>query len=164
MKLKGYAAHFNRANKNRERVSPEAFDTSINEFIKGNRTIPINVNHDNTRIVGKVTSMTTDAKGLFIECELIDGVAEVQESIKPLIEGEVFRYFSTEGYAYDIDYKDDDTYLVNNFDIRAVAICTAPADVHATFVYSNKANTLHILDAFDVKEEPTRRLSIYKFV
>ena len=139
MKIKGYAVHFDRPNLNGEVVNERSFKQCLKKYEKIGQYPMLNFNHDSTKPVGAIKSMTTDKEGLFIEAEINEELAR-EYGIKDLIEDGTIEAFSTEGY-YDFDttkFNDDGTYTANDFHITAVAIVPNPADPQAKFTHNSR--------------------------
>lgn len=166
MILKGYAAHFKRANKNRERVTTDAFDDIIKEFNKGNVLIPINVDHNDNNIVGKVIKMYKDEVGLIIEAEIFDNMVN-GEYYKTLIENGLFTRFSTQGYVRAENEKElnDGTVLIDKFRLTAVAIVNQPADVNAVLYAAGEKNEGKLMKMnTEYEEEVQNKISVFSLI
>lgn len=141
--IKGYAAHFGRANRNKEIVKPGSF----NRFFAYRQAmredgiedvIPVNFNHDPRKRVGVVSKFDVDDKGLIVEAALSESMLE-RYGIADYVANGVIDSFSTEGYVDGNTAKlnSDGTYTANVFDLTAVAIVSNPADAEATFKRNN---------------------------
>lgn len=151
MIIKGYACHWNKANANGEIVIPESFDKVLQRAKENNLSIPINYNHQEGMILGRVLDFYKDQNGLYITAELNEDVDLVKNMVMPLIKDGTLDRFSTEGYIQknDIQRVDKKTYIAKNFELTAVAIVPLPADLDAVFTQ----NSVHCFNAFDVETE-----------
>jgi len=151
MIIKGYACHWNKANANGEIVTPESFDKVLARAKENNLSIPINYNHQEGLILGKILNFYKDSQGLFIEAELNDEVDLVKNMVAPLVKDGTLNRFSTEGYYQKNDKVrvDKNAYLLKNFELTAVAIVPLPADLDAVFSHNN----IHVFNAYDEEVE-----------
>ena len=137
--IEGYAAHFNRANLNSERVTKESFDEFF-ELYNNKKLVPgLNWNHDPNMYIGGITGLTTDKNGLYMKARLNKNVKIVAEMLLPNILSEDIRGLSTEGFVdyTDIEYLKDGTYMCKKFLLTNIAVVKTPADWEAGFSISN---------------------------
>ena len=164
MTIKGYAAHFGRANKNNERLSRGAFDYIISEFDKGTLNIPINIDHTD-RIIGKVVEMRVDNTGLYIIGEIFDDIPEAVE-IQKLIENGLYDYMSTEGYINrnECTINEDGTYTVSRFRLTAIAVVNQPADGRAVLSVAGVDNGTMTAFGCGTDAPTPKRISIHELI
>lgn len=161
MKVEGYACHWNRRNANGEIVTPTSFDQSLEYYSTNNLAVPINFNHNENMILGKVTTFKKTDSGLYITADLNDEVDIVKNYVKPLVKDGTLNRFSTEGIINrkDTEKISDNTYIAKIFNLRAVAIVSNPADIDASFRSVNSINDSKIV-YFDAFKEKNRMLYI----
>lgn len=166
MIVKGYAAHWHKKNKNNERLEMGAFDEIIDWFEKNEVIIPINVEHDNNEIIGKVISMKKDNKGLFVEAEIFDNLVNA-EHYKELIVNGLFQNFSTQGFVGNKAIKNlpDGSYMVSKFRLTAIAVTNQPADTNARLSIASCLDEGKFLtwnNEYD--DEKINKLSVYSLL
>lgn len=138
--LEGFAAHYGDANLNMERVDADSF-TKFFEMYNSKKLKPyLNYNHDSDKQVGGIDELESRNEGLYIKAHLNTRLPFVSDWIIPLIEGGDLKSFSTEGWAYDVTYLDDETYYVGQFMLTAVALVQTPADYKSEFKLANLYN------------------------
>ena len=138
MNVKGYAAHFGVANYNGELVKPHSFQKWAEDYKvlseEVGYSIPINLNHNGEKPIGKITSVAIDEVGVYITADISDTMID-RYNLRPIITDGDMDAFSTEGYIDRDTMKinDDGTYTANGFYLVAVALVCNPADPNAIF-------------------------------
>ena len=140
LNIEGYAAHYNKANLNREVVDSNSF-TKFFAMYGEKKLIPlINWEHGDS-VIGDITKIESRDDGLWIQGRLNQGVKIVADMIAPNILAGTLNSFSTEGFidgGYDgIVENSDGTYYVKDFLLTAVSVVRNPADWDAKFSIKN---------------------------
>lgn len=124
IEIKGYASTFGNIDRVGEIISPNAFDETIKEYM----TNPILLtNHENNTkaVLGTVTKIEIDKKGLYIEAKLTkaEDVAPIIQKIK---EGHI-RAFSIGGI---FEYQGN---LISKVKLYEISVVAVPANQEALF-------------------------------
>lgn len=163
MIVSGYACHFNKRNDNGEIVLPTSFNKTLKYHEENNLSIPINFNHNENLLLGKVESYQIMPSGLFITASLNDEVDTVKNFVKPLVKDGTLNRFSTEGLIKyeDLERISNDTYIAKEYELKAVAIVAHPADLDAFFSFNSlHGQQLHYFNAFEAKKKFNKALYI----
>ena len=128
-KIAGYA---NTSDKDRsgDIVKPEAWAKGIENF----RRNPILLyQHDHNKPIGKISSVTVDKKGIFVEASVSEA-AEKQHGVKTLISDGVLKSFSVGFRVKDADYdKRTDTFLIKDVELLEISVVSVPANQNSLF-------------------------------
>ena len=129
LKIAGYA---NTSDKDRtgDIVVPEAWAKGIENF----RRNPILLyQHDHGKPIGKVSSVTVDKKGIFVEASVSEA-AEKQHGVKTLISDGVLKSFSVGFRVKDADYdKRTDTFFIKDVELLEISVVSVPANQNSLF-------------------------------
>lgn len=129
LKIAGYA---NTIDKDRggDVVSVEAWSKGIENF----RNNPILLyQHDHSKPIGRVTSITVDKKGIFVEASISEA-AEQQHSVKTLIKDGVLRSFSVGFKVLDAIYdKAKDTFIIKALELLEISVVSVPMNQNSLF-------------------------------
>lgn len=155
MKIKGYACHYNKVNRNGEIVDEKSFAEFLNQRRTTGIKTPINYNHNDDLIIGAVENFYSDKSGLFIVADIYEDIDIVKKQVLPLINNGVIDRFSTEGFILREDIKriDKNTYYAKNFDLTAVAVVNNPADLEAKFSTNKFNQNVTFFNAFPTIEQ-----------
>lgn len=138
--IEGYAAHYDRANLNKEVVNASSFDYFFSLYNEGKLKPCLSYEHDNTQIIGAIDSLESKEDGLYMSAHLTHTVPLCQTLIPNILAGNI-NSFSSEGFVVGgvdgIEYLDNDEYFVKNFLLTAVSVVNTPADWDATFTVKN---------------------------
>ena len=128
-KIAGYA---NTSDKDRsgDIVVPEAWAKGIENF----RRNPILLyQHDHNKPIGKVSSVTVDKKGIFVEASVSEA-AEKQHGVKTLISDGVLKSFSVGFRVKDADYDQrSDTFFIKDVELLEISVVSVPANQNSLF-------------------------------
>jgi HK97 family phage prohead protease/HK97 family phage major capsid protein len=129
LKIAGYA---NTSDKDRsgDIVLPDAWAKGIENF----RRNPILLyQHDHSKPIGKVNSVTVDKKGIFVEASVSEA-AENQHGVKTLISDGVLKSFSVGFRVKDADYdKRNDTFFIKEVELLEISVVSVPANQNSLF-------------------------------
>lgn len=157
LKIEGYCAHFNKANLNNEIVTETSFNEFFSLYNSGKHKPALNYNHTD-QIIGGIDGITKNSEGLFMTAHINKNVPICEMIIPNVLKGDITG-LSTEGYIVGgvdgVDFLDDDTYVVKNFLLTAVAVTPTPADWAAQFCVKNYLEHNKIS-----KPEPQKRISV----
>ena len=130
LRIEGYAAHFQKANLNQERVKKSSFDEFFELYNAGKLIPGLNWNHDPNLYIGGIDELTAKRDGLYMKAHLNRSVAIVRDMLIPNILAKDISGLSTEGFVdwNDIEYLDDGTYMCNKFILTNVAVVKNPAE------------------------------------
>lgn len=138
--IEGYAAHYNRANLNREIVNASSFDAFFKLYNEGKLRPCLSYEHDNTLIIGAIDNLESKKDGLYMNAHLTRSVPLCQTLIPNILAGNISS-FSTEGMVLNgvdgIEYMDNGDYFVKDFMLTAVSVVNTPADWDAKFTVKN---------------------------
>ena len=122
-------------------VKPEAWVKGLDNF---RRNPILLLQHDHGKPIGKVTSVSVDPKGLFIEAALSDA-AETQYSVNTLIKDGVLKSFSVGFMIKDAHYdKTEDILYIDELELLEVSVVSIPA---------NQSSLFSVKKAFENEEE-----------
>lgn len=139
LNIEGVACHYNRANLNGEIVNAKSFDVFFGLYNDKKLTPALNWSHNSDIIIGGIDSLVSKKDGLHMQAHLNKNVAIVRDTLLPNILAGDIKSLSTEGWAQNIRWNDDDdTYYVGDFILTAVAVVSTPADYEAEFSVRNK--------------------------
>lgn len=132
--IEGFAAHFGKANLNREIVNADSFNDFFELYKDGKLKPRLNYEHTE-QLLGGIDNLEIKDNGLYMTAHLNKNVKIVSDTILPLIESGDLNSFSTEGYIdwNDIVEKEDGSYYVKSFMLTGVSIVSCPADPDAKF-------------------------------
>ncbi len=135
----GYASAFNIIDKHRDVIEKGAFNTTIKNF--GHEYVDLLFSHDITQKVGKLTKLTEDSYGLYIE-GIID--TNLPKSLKLInsIQNNEISSFSIGYYPRDIQKKGLINYI---YDLNLIEI---------SFVHSPANSAAKILNVSGVYTDP----------
>ena len=129
LKIAGYA---NTADKDRtgDIVLPDAWSKGVDNF----RRNPILLyQHDHGKPIGRVSNITVDKKGIFVEATVSDA-AEKQHGVKTLIKDGILKSFSVGFRIKDADYdKRTDTFLIKDVELLEISVVSVPANQNSLF-------------------------------
>lgn len=138
--IEGYAAHYGRANLNREIVEAKSFDAFFNMYNDGKIRPCLSYEHDNTLIIGAIDELVSKDDGLYMTAHLTRSVPLCQTIIPNILAGNIDS-FSTEGFVLNgvdgIEYLDNGDYFVKDFLLTGVSVVNTPADWDAKFTVRN---------------------------
>ena len=72
IEIEGYVALFMRRNNFDDILVDTALDTNIEQFLNQTKPILLVSNNDISKVIGKITSLTKDTKGVFMEGVISD--------------------------------------------------------------------------------------------
>jgi HK97 family phage prohead protease/HK97 family phage major capsid protein len=129
LKIAGYA---NTSDKDRtgDIVLPAAWAKGVENFRKN----PILLfQHDHSKPIGKVTHITVDKKGIFVEASVSEA-AETQYGVKTLINDGALKSFSVGFRVKDADYdKRNDTLYIKDVELLEISVVSIPANQNSLF-------------------------------
>lgn len=129
LKIAGYA---NTTDKDRagDIVLPAAWEKGIENF----RRNPILLfQHDHGKPIGRVTHITVDKKGIFVEASVSEA-AETQHGIKTLINDGALKSFSVGFRVKDAEYdKRNDTLFIKDVELLEISVVSVPANQNSLF-------------------------------
>ncbi len=139
--IEGYAAHFEKANLNREIVTADSFNDFFELWNNGKLRPRLNYEHTE-QLLGGIDDLSVKENGLYMVAHLNKNVKIVSDTILPLIESGDLNSFSTEGYIdwNDIVENEDGSYFVKSFMLTGVSIVSCPADPDAKFSLNSFIN------------------------
>lgn len=139
--IEGFAAHFEKANLNREIVNAESFNDFFELYNAGKLRPRLNYEHTE-QLLGGIDSLEIKDNGLYMKAHLNKNVKMVSDTILPLIESNDINSFSTEGFIdwNDIVENEDGSYFVKSFMLTGVSIVSCPADPDAKFSLNSFIN------------------------
>jgi HK97 family phage prohead protease len=134
-RIKGYASTKD-LDRVKDVVLPSAFRETIDTFMKN----PIVFfNHNWNEGIAKVTNLSIDENGLWVECEWpAKGTSQLADQVWSMIEQGIYRAFSF-GFKILADQdvsKDPSTpadRIITKLDLLEVSVVTVPANANATF-------------------------------
>jgi HK97 family phage prohead protease len=134
-RIKGYASTKD-LDRVKDVVLPSAFRETIDTFMKN----PIVFfNHNWNEGIAKVTNLSIDENGLWVECEWpAKGTSQLADQVWSMIEQGIYRAFSF-GFKIlaDQDVSQDSSTpadrIITKLDLLEVSVVTVPANANATF-------------------------------
>lgn len=129
LRIAGYA---NTTSKDRsgDIVLPEAWAKGVENF----RRNPILLyQHDHGKPIGRVSAVTVDKKGIFVEASISEA-AERQHGVKTLINDGVLKSFSVGFRIKDAKYdKLADTFYIKDVELLEISVVSVPANQNSLF-------------------------------
>lgn len=108
-------------------IPPEVWNRNALKNFKKNPVILFN--HNYNRIIGKVTDLTVDDKGLYVKCA-IDAADEAGRKIAMGL----LKTFSIGFYLLDFDYSPEkEAWIIKKLELLEISVVTIPANQDAVF-------------------------------
>lgn len=128
--IRGYASVFNNVDSYGDIVERGAFAETIDLFNRGEKTIPVLLNHSARDFTGLTYKIEEQEKGLFCDLGIAPELTVAAEMIKGVKRG-ILREFSI-GYWLKNWYIDKDDYWhLTNIDLREISVVTFAANDQA---------------------------------
>ena len=155
LKIAGYA---NTTSKDRsgDIVLPEAWAKGVENF----RRNPILLyQHDHSKPIGRVSAVTVDKKGIFVEATISEA-AERQHGVKTLISDGVLKSFSVGFRVKDANYdKVADTFYIKDVELLEISVVSVPANQNSLFSvrknFEDEADYAKFKDQFVEEDKAT---------